>query len=142
MEHADFDALVKIQLKFWQGILRLSDWDITIDYWPHAALDGDVARVNYSVNQMTATIALRIPEDLGPVERDWPEEEAADYDFTLLHELLHLKCVNMKCEVEWAEEQLANHVAKALVKLYRESHAVAESTDKGPVIGPHAGHYL
>ena len=122
MEHQEFDKLIKTQLSLWKDILKLNDWDVKIDYWPHAALGDSVSRVQWSRNQQTATIALRIPEDVPPVERDWPENEAADYDISLVHELLHLKCMPMESKVDWAEEQLANHLSRAMVKLYREGH--------------------
>jgi hypothetical protein len=148
VEHLEFDKLIKTQLSFWQGILKLNDWDIKIDYWPHSAFENSVSKVHWSRNQQTATIALRIPEDLPPVERDWPENEAADYDISLLHELLHLKCMPLESKVDWAEEQLANHLSRAMVKLYREGHVPFtgmsgenDTKDRGPIIGQ-VGHYL
>lgn len=138
MEHSAFDSLVKTQLSFWQTKLRLTDWDIKIDYWPHEALNGSVSKVSWSRNQKTATIALRIPEDIPPVERDWPEGEAVDYDMSLVHELIHLKCVDMESKIDWAEEQLANHVTRALVGLYRENNPTAETIE----IPKPTGHYL
>jgi hypothetical protein len=148
VEHSDFDKLVKVQLSYWQGVLKLADWAISIDYWPHAAFDGNVSRVHWSRNQKTATIALRVPEDIPPVERDWPDHEAIDYDMSLVHELLHLKCVDMESKVEWAEEQMVNHVTRALVTLYREGHESEEVPSEAPnspsvaIIGHSTGHYL
>ncbi len=148
MEHSDFDKLVKVQLGYWQNVLKVADWDIKIDYWPHDALDGAVARMKFFRHQKTAIIALRVPEDIPPVERDWPEGEAIDYDMSLVHELLHLKCVDMECKTEWAEEQMVNHVTRTLVRLYREGHQVEEvpvetsHSPSGAIIGHSTGHYL
>ena len=137
LSHSDFDSGIKVQLGYWQDLLKLNDWDIKIDYWPHEALgENTLAKVVWSRNHKTATVAIRIPSDIPPVERSCPEDEAADYDVTLVHELLHLKCVDMESKVEWAEEQLVNHVAKALVKLYRE---VIELPVQGTV---KHGHYI
>lgn len=125
LSHSDFDSAIKVQLGLWQGLLKLNDWDIKIDYWPHDALgENTLAKILWSRDQKTATIAIRVPNDIPSVERNYPDDEAADYDVTLLHELLHLKCVDMECKVEWAEEQLVNHVSRALVKLYRENTKV------------------
>jgi hypothetical protein len=144
MEHEDFRKLLQEQLVYWQKLLRLSDWDIKIDFWPHAALEDAVGKVIWSRFQKTATMAFRIPEDIPPVERDFPENEAADYDLTIVHELMHLKCINMESKVEWAEEQLANHMARALVSLYREHipKSARETVSSGPVLGQAHGHYL
>lgn len=138
MEHSVFDKLLKEQIRYWQEKLKLVDWTITLDYWPHKAFDGSVSKIQWSRNQKTATIAVRVPEDIPPVERDWPEGEAVDYDMTIVHELLHLKCVDMECKVEWAEEQLANHLTQALVGLYRE-HNPAKPIE---VTGAQTGHYI
>jgi len=141
LEHSDFDKSVNEQLKYWQGLLKLSDWDIKVDYWPHEALGSDtLAKVLWSRNQKTATLALRVPADIPAVERGYSEGEAIDYDITILHELLHLKCVDLESKVEWAEEQLVNHVAKALVQLYREANP-SETIVEGPQPTKH-GHYI
>lgn len=145
MEHLDFSKLIDTQLKYWQGILKVNDWDIKVDYWPHDALDGSVAKMKFSRNQKTATIALRIPEDIPPVERDWPENEAVDYDMSLVHELIHLKCVELESKVDWAEEQLSNHLTRALVQLYRNGHETSTpepGTTPVAVIGQSVGHYI
>ena len=144
MEHEEFRTLLQAQLTYWQGLLRLQDWRITIDFWPHTALDGDVAKLQWSRNQKTALLAFRIPEDLPPIERDWPEGEANDYDLTIVHELLHLKCSDMESTVEWAEEQVANHVAHAMVSLYRDGKTMTptETVSPAPVLGQAHGHYL
>ncbi len=119
MEPLDFQQLVSERLEYWQESLALRDWAIKVEYWPHLSFDGAVSKIHYSRNQKFATIALRMPEDISPCEREWPEGEAADYDLSIVHELLHLKCVDMECRVDWAEEQLCNHLAKALVSAHR-----------------------
>src|SRR4051812_16888798 len=101
--------------------------------------------MKFSRNQKTATIALRIPEDIPPVERDWPENEAVDYDMSLVHELIHLKCVELESKVDWAEEQLSNHLTRALVQLYRNGHETSPpepGTTPVAVIGRSVGHYI
>lgn len=142
MEHLDFNKLVVGQLAYWQKLLKVEDWDIKVDYWPHDALDNAVAKMKFSRNQKTATIALRIPEDIPPVERDWPEDEAIDYDMSLVHELIHLKCVELESKVDWAEEQLSNHLTRALVGLYRHNQKPSETPVEGTPPTAVIGHYL
>lgn len=148
MAHSDFVKLLGDQLAFWQKTLKLQDWDIKISFWPHAALNGEVCHITWLRDQKTASLAMRMPEDIPPIERDWPEGEAADYDISLVHELLHLKCVDLESEVEWAEEQLANHLSRALVSLYRNGHPATaieevEETEPSKGIEPTlGGHYL
>jgi len=148
MDHSDFHKLVTGQLVYWQDLLKLRDWDIKVDYWPHDALENAVAKMKFSRNQKTATIALRVPEDIPPVERDWPDNEAVDYDMSLVHELIHLKCVELESKVEWAEEQLSNHLTRALVKLYRDGRNIEQVPVEGEpgqsaaIVGHHTGHYL
>jgi len=131
-----FEEQIQIQLTYWQRILRMQDWVITVEIWPHNALDGAVAHITTDRNQKAAVIALRHPNDIMAVEKGWPENEAADYDLSIVHELLHLKCVDLETDeqVEWAEEQLCNHVSKALVSLYR-------GKEESPASVNH-GHYL
>ena len=144
MEHSAFVELLEKQLKYWQELLRLQDWDIKVVFWSHDALDGAVCKIKYSRNQKTATLAMRVPEDIPPIERDWPEGEALDYDNSIVHELLHLKCVEMESKVDWAEEQLTNHLSRALVKLYHEGHPVTNIDVDTIVPAPpdKHGHYL
>jgi len=134
---SDFNNALDCQLQYWQKLLKLQDWEIKTVIWPHDALDGHVSRITWSRNQKTATLVVRHPNDIPPVERDWPENEALDYDISILHELLHLKCVEMESKVEWAEEQVVNHVSRAMVKLYREVHPTKEIPEKHQV-----GHYV
>lgn len=129
----DFDQAVRTQVAFWQRILRLNDWAIKVTYWPHEALGDSVASVKWNRNNQSATLVLRVPDDVAAVEKQWPEGEAQDYDLSIVHELIHLKCIPMEGEHEWAEEQLCNHMAHALVRLYRGCHQQDPPTP--PLVG-------
>ena len=143
---SDFNDLVRGQVKFWQHLLRLDDWKIDVAYWPHHAMEKAVAKLQWNRNAQSATIILRTPEDLEPVARDWAPGEAEDYDQSILHELIHLKCLPMEGEVEWAEEQLCNHLAAALTQLYRHDHQAGPPTPplsgSPPSQAGGSGHYL
>jgi hypothetical protein len=127
VEHSDFEELIKGQVSHWQRILRLMDWQVQVQYWPHEALDDAVSKIRFSRNQKYATLALRRPEQLSACEHEWPEGEANDYDMSIVHELLHLKCLEMESKVDWAEEQLCNHLASAIVSTYRDGQATRGS---------------
>lgn len=147
----DFDREVRSRLAYWQRWLRLQDWAITVTYWPHKALGHAVAHVEWNLNDLSAELALRIPTDIAPIERDWGEGEAGDYDRSIVHELLHLKCLPIRGQEESGpgEEQLCNHVASALVDLSR-GHDHQQGPPTPPLAGnpptPQAaggaGHYL
>jgi hypothetical protein len=142
--HSDFEVQVSQQVTFWQQTLRLQDWTLDTQFWPHDALDGDIGRSIISRNQKSAIIALRYPEDLPPIERDCPGQEACDYDMTIVHELLHIMFVDMECKHEWAEEQSCNLLSRALVNLYR-GNGQLQVPHPSPPVGDdfgHPGHYL
>ena len=115
----DFTAACEAQVAFWQKILRLQDWQIDIEFWPHHALETSVAKTIWNACNKSATIALRYPHQLGAVEHEWPAGEAGNYDLSIVHELLHLMYVPMECKILVAEEQACNLVASALVQLYQ-----------------------
>lgn len=107
------------QLDFWQKLLRLQDWQVKLEFWPHHALETSVAKTIWNGGNKSATIALRFPHEMGAVEHEWPAGEAGDYDLSLVHELLHLMFFPMECKLTMAEEQACNLIASALVQLYR-----------------------
>lgn len=145
--HSAFEAQANEQLRFWQSVLRLQDWIIELQFWPHEALGTEVSRVLYSRNQKTAIIALRYPEDLGPVEKDWLPGEAGDYDMSIVHELLHVLFTDMESKQNIAEEQSCNILSRAIVNLYRGNqqqvpHPSPPAGDGRDASYGHPGHYL
>lgn len=140
----DFESECKAQTAFWQQVLRLQDWRIEIEFWPHHALEFSVAKTIWNANNKSATIALRLPEQMAAVEHEWPAGEAGDYDLSIVHELLHLMFQPMECKVQIAEEQACNLIASALVQLYRaKSHDSQLSCGTmGADKAPYSGHYL
>lgn len=117
--HEEFKQSCETQVAFWQKPLRLQDWLITIEFWPHNALGSDVAKVQMNANNKSAVLALRYPDEISAVAHEWPVGEAGDYDLSIVHELLHLMFQSMQSQCEVGEEQSCNLIASALVQLYR-----------------------
>lgn len=118
-EHEVFKQTCISQISYWQKVLRLQDWKIEIEFWPHNALGNDVAKAHMNANNKSAVLALRYPDDIPAVEHEWPVGEAGDYDLSIVHELLHLMFYPMRSQCEVSEEQSCNLIASALVQLYR-----------------------
>lgn len=114
-----FEDACQTQVAFWQKVLRLQDWRIDIEFWPHHALDSSIAKTIWNANNKSATIALRLPYQIAAVEHEWPEGEAGNYDLSIIHELLHLMFQPMECKIQIAEEQSCSLIASALVELYQ-----------------------
>jgi len=119
LDQGAFETACRDQVIAWQKILRLQDWKIEVEFWPHKALGASVAKTESNLNNKSALIVLRYPDDLAAVEHDWPAGEAGDYDLSIVHELLHLMMRPMDCQLLWAEEQACNLLASAFVSLYR-----------------------
>ncbi len=117
--HEEFEAGCRTQIAFWQKILRLQDWRVDVEFWPHHALENSVAKTITNFNNKSAIFALRYPHEMGAVEHEWPVGEAGDYDLSIVHELLHLMFQPMRSQCEVSEEQSCNLIASALVQLYR-----------------------
>jgi len=141
-----FEQSCRTQIASWQEVLRLQDWKIELEFWPHKALDQSVAKIRSNYNNKSALLILRYPEELAPIKHDWPEGEVDDYDLSIVHELLHLMLRPMECELEWAEEQACNLIAASLVRLYR-AHPQGPPTpspcgDETAHKAVSSGHYL
>lgn len=119
LEASQFEAACHEQIQYWQKILRLQDWSVAVEFWPHKALEDSVAKTLINQNNKSAVMVLRYPEDLSAVEHDWPAGEAGDYDLSIVHELLHLMLRPMESTHTVAEEQACNLIASAMITLYR-----------------------
>ena len=119
MDSESFETSCREQVAYWQRILRVQDWKIEIEFWPHKALESNVAKTIINHNNKSAVLILRYPDQLGAVEHDWPAGEAADYDLSIVHELLHLHLRPLDSTQVVAEEQACNLIALALIQVYR-----------------------
>lgn len=75
-------------LRFWQGHLRLLDWDIAVAFCRYHDMDNPkhCAEISYQLSSREAWIRILtpsdIPEDTTPRDRD--------VEHSIVHELLHL----------------------------------------------------
>ena len=137
----DFEAAVKKQLKYWQQVLRLQDWNIELRIVrQHELGDPDaLAECEYYLERKDAFIRIVPPIDLDKFDSSYLEEEARDYDVTIIHELLHLHFALFDDpQYECAHEQVINTLSRAFAKIYR-----LPSTEPGTISteGSH-GHYV
>ena len=120
----------------WQRILRLLDWDVKVLVVPAHEIEGDRARVyRRTPNKRHGVIRITDPAELEPQSDD------ADWEVSLVHELLHFHLWEMTDALrglaeaigpvfgpvvdvaqkhhEEAEERAVYHLAYALVNLKR-----------------------
>lgn len=136
----EFEAAVEAQLRYWQQVLRLQDWNISLQVVRQHDL-GDpeaIAECQYYIDRKDAFIRVIPPSDLDKFEETFMAGEARDYDVTLTHELLHLHFAGFDDpQHEQEQEQVINTLSRALVKLYREA-----GPSKPPPTMTKPGHYL
>lgn len=107
--------------KVWQGRLRLSDWDVTVEIKRARDMQNDdcAGEVERILNVRRAWIVLR---DLVDTRSECQDEN--DLEITLVHELIHLYTEPLDLPStglkHTAEEQMIDALARALVALDRE----------------------
>lgn len=110
----------------WQRILRLQDWDITVDIkrkhdMGTEGVDAD-ANVRWVLTEHTAAVEIIDSCDWDP---GWLGGEQ-DMEFSLVHELVHLQLVQWK-DNTLALEQAVHMLTQGLISLDRRAerlHAV------------------
>jgi len=114
-------TLQKLQgvLPFWQKLLRLQDWDITLHYIRCSKMTNKEAwaEVEVSNTYQRAHIFLRDPIDV--VLMHHPEDD--DPEASLVHELMHCR-INIKVPDDFYTqyEEGIERTAQALLSLHRE----------------------
>lgn len=112
-------------LRYWQGILRLQDWDITAEFSNRWELPGDSVGCNM-IDPCGMDAAIKV---LNPDQGDSVDSVIAyDWEFTLVHELLHivLDGLDDKDKYDHDEayqimvESTVNRLSKALTALHRK----------------------
>lgn len=105
---------------YWQGVLRLQDWDVRVKLVRRMELDGRLGWCRVCPERGAATIHVMDPIDDDPNSPEDPED-------TLVHELLHISTHGMNVKADTpegvAEERHINTLAGALVKLNRKGAA-------------------
>ncbi|MHC5779681.1 hypothetical protein [Nostoc sp.] len=100
----------------WQQILRLMDWDVSVNIVSYEEMpEGVEGECQFVINNKTANIKLIKPEG-------YPFDALRPYDMeqTLVHELLHLHFAPFNIDTglkATSQEQAINAIARALVNL-------------------------
>lgn len=99
----------------WQAILRLQDWDITVQYARSLEMGDSEGKIETTLPRKAALISILDP-------CDWQEPTVQDVEQTLVHELLHIHTAQWPSDGEsacLAEEQGVDAIAGALIRLQR-----------------------
>lgn len=129
MDDEAFQAKIQEQVLYWQKVLALQDWNIDVRIvrqWDMSD-QSTLAECEWYLRRKDAIIRLLHPSDIAGVKQYFINEEEADYDISLVHELLHLHFAPLDRgkENEVPIEQAINALSRGYVKLYRE-HDQAE----------------
>lgn len=139
----DIQSLLQKECELWQKKLYLQDWNIEVklcrlNEMPHDAL----AAIQHWEERKDARMYLLAPCDIPLVQDKFLGTEAANYDISIVHELLHLHLLPLSdYENEpkrIAEEQTVNLLSRAFVKAY----ANVIKPVVPPTLAKDAGHYL
>lgn len=122
-DHA-FESEIQKQAAYWQDILALRDWAIGIRVCRHWEMEDHtaVAQCEVYLDRKDAIISVLHPTDLLGLTNRFLNGEEADYDISLVHELLHLHFAPFDtddAQHEVAYEQAINAISRGIVRLYR-----------------------
>ena len=129
---ADLYAALKESIAYWQGVLRLQDWNIELSLRRRCEMS--VANVigsnHHWQDSKDSIIELPMPEDLLSYVKFQGEEK--DYEITLVHELLHLHFAPFAADEDkdphgnTYQELAINTLARSLVHLDRKGSLTPE----------------
>lgn len=153
-----FEDAARDQVKYWQEVLRLQDWNVDLAIVrPHQMTGGvgnsPIAQCDIYERRKDAKMRLLHPMDLPTVAEYFTNGEEQDYDVTMVHELLHLHfqpfAAAGNTTQEVAQEQAIESISRAIVSLYREGHKThglplkeAQNEPSADTDGPGVGHYF
>ena len=117
----DLTAQLHTWLPMWQRLLRLQDWNITVHVKRRYQMsDHDVLGLcRRYTDSKDADIDILSVQDISAHK----EGDDADYELTLVHELLHVHFAFMNNDEGHArqqEELIVSTLSRALVKLNRD----------------------
>src|SRR3954452_14271539 len=119
------------RLAMWQKRLNLQDWNIAVQVTRATELKPKtLGNIHWDAEKKTAVIRV-----LDPADYKLPYNEMLqDLEFTVVHELIHLELSPVLAPLQRndanrrEEEHAVNHMADALLKLERQTHAIAQNT--------------
>lgn len=147
-EDLDLDsvrALLQKECELWQKKLRLQDWNVEVQLCRLNELpDDSLACVTHYEERKDAVIKLLAPIDIPLVKDHFLGNEAANYDISLVHELLHLHLIPLSDyrddSKRIAEEQIVNALSRTLVDAYHQKVEIPIPTVTAEPQS--SGHYL
>ena len=128
----DDDALLhelRTQVAYWQKVLYLQDWTIEVRLLRQWEMSDrqTLAQCEWYLQRKDAILGFLSPQDIVGLHNRFLNGEEADYDISLVHELLHLHFAPFhKEDDELFHEQAINAISRGMVKVWRESHKGVE----------------
>lgn len=128
----DDDALLhelRTQVAYWQKVLYLQDWTIEVRLLRQWEMSDrqTLAQCEWYLQRKDAILGFLSPQDIVGLHNRFLNDEEADYDISLVHELLHLHFAPFhKEDDELFHEQAINAISRGMVKVWRESHKGVE----------------
>lgn len=115
---------IKKQMKTWRKLLNLKHWDIEVEFVQPKNMAGEesLGEVNLDVYRKNATIYI-----IDPKHEWWKEQDESDIEFTLLHEMLHVKLGEVSALYDYEndaakviEEQYINDMTRVILNLTKK----------------------
>lgn len=123
-DYALFEAELQKQLTLWQSLLSLRDWNIDIRIVRQWEMSDPttLAECSWYIHRKDAVIRVLHPHDLAGLSHHFLNGEEADYDTSLVHELLHLHFAPLDNgeDTEIPIEQAINAISRGMTQVYRE----------------------
>lgn len=129
MDEDAFMHELHTQLAYWQQMLYLQDWTISLQVVRQWDMGDNcsVAQCEWYLQRKDACIKVLHPDDLPGVKSRFLNGEECDYDISLVHELLHLHFAPFHTEKEdIAQEQAINAISRGIVKVWRSKDSTSE----------------
>ena len=100
MDDDTLEAKLKEQVVYWQKVLYLQDWTVELRVcrlWEMSD-SNTLAECHWFLQRKDAIIKVIHQNDLGSMTNRFIAGEEADYDVSIVHELLHLHFANFHNE--------------------------------------------
>lgn len=140
----DVTELLQKECELWQKKLRLQDWNVEVKVCRlhEMPTQSALAVVESYEERKDAVMHLLAPIDIPLVQDKFLGSEAANYDISIVHELLHLHLLPLSDyddeRSRVAEEQIVNALSRAFVL----AHVNRVKVPVPPAATPSHGHYL
>lgn len=139
----DILDLLQKECELWQKKLRLQDWNIEVKLCRiHQMPQQALAHIEFFVERKDAFLTLLAPCDLPLIEDNFLGNEAANYDISIVHELLHLHFIGLGDPDNEVHTMLEEQAVNTLSRAFVTAHAGTIKSLVPPTKLDDAGHYL